>query len=135
VLAAVATVLVTGCTDSPPSNATADVPKITAAAPRVTPPADETAGDPARDPAMPPPMRCNERSTGIIDYVGGAKGEPDLQTAFDSRAEPGETAVIIKNRPHSAVARYVDKDGSTQAQVMAYDGGNGWLISTVERCA
>ncbi len=141
-LAAVVGVLVAGCTDSPPSNTTADASKTTTdpsngttGVPGATPPTDQGAGDAAREPVIAPPMTCQKKSLAIIDYLADAAGKPNVQALFERRARPGETVVIIKHGPPRAIARFVDKDNTTQAEVMAFDYGNGYLIKTVNRCA
>jgi hypothetical protein len=95
------------------------------------------AAEPAPEPDKPswPEEGCDVRSHLTQDFVEGAKGADTLEDALAPYVPEGGRVVEEPEKPHRE-RRWlaVDADNRIVAAVGAFDGGKGWLVSTVEEC-
>jgi hypothetical protein len=81
------------------------------------------------------PLRCQgATSTAIDDYAPSARGAKSPLAAVQPYVGVGEHAVLLEDYSRWDV-RIVDEQRRTTAQIELWSSGNGWLVSTHERCA
>jgi len=83
-----------------------------------------------------PSTGCDTRSTSQIDYAMDARGSRTREEAL-ARYVPDGASVVRETRRAHREARWlvVDEDNVIIRAVAVFDGGNGWLVSSVEECS
>jgi hypothetical protein len=144
---AVTALLLVGCGDDgssreadPPSASVSPTPSSTppSTPDSVTPDSGKSPGGTAMAPAWPP-AGCRELAVSARSYAEDAVGEASPEAAALAAVDEGVRA-IRGTEPGGADKRtwyVVDAEGTGVAAVEVFRdaAGNGWLATTVERCA
>jgi hypothetical protein len=83
-----------------------------------------------------PEEGCDTHSAGNLDYVADAQGAATVEDAIASYVPDGATVVRKPAEPHRRAQWLVVNEANEIITALeTFQGGNGWLVDYVEKCA
>jgi hypothetical protein len=83
-----------------------------------------------------PEEGCDTHSAGNLDYIADAQGAATVEDAIASYVPDGATVVRKPAGPHRrAQWLVVNEENEIITALETFQGGNGWLVDYVEKCA
>jgi hypothetical protein len=94
----------------------------------------EAAASGASDGAAGAQINCPDQKIGSPSYEEGAQGAPDPETAAADYVEDSERTEVEQTSNDSATVVVYDGD-EVVAEIVLFDHGDGWLVSSAVTCS